>query len=149
LGTAEAWETVEYVHFPFDSKLYRRFPRYPGASKLTHAAVFDNWRVLHGRSAFTGKRRMAGGYSMCFLPCIPPHTNFGQSIAMIMCPGTSTPTSQESSFWPSTCRLTVGFTLSINIADARISHESYTCISISYSQSCIHSLVPHCYHGCR
>lgn len=26
-------------------------------------SVFDNWRVLHGRSAFTGKRRMCGGYS--------------------------------------------------------------------------------------
>ena len=26
------------------------------------AAVFDNWRVFHGRSAFTGKRRIAGGY---------------------------------------------------------------------------------------
>lgn len=25
--------------------------------------MFDNWRVLHGRSAFTGKRRMCGGYS--------------------------------------------------------------------------------------
>lgn len=25
--------------------------------------VFDNWRMLHGRSAFTGKRRMCGGYS--------------------------------------------------------------------------------------
>jgi trimethyllysine dioxygenase len=24
--------------------------------------VFDNWRVLHGRSAFTGKRRICGGY---------------------------------------------------------------------------------------
>jgi trimethyllysine dioxygenase len=24
--------------------------------------IFDNWRVLHGRSAFTGKRRMCGGY---------------------------------------------------------------------------------------
>jgi trimethyllysine dioxygenase len=30
------------------------------------AAVFDNWRVLHGRSAFTGKRRIAGGYGECF-----------------------------------------------------------------------------------
>lgn len=29
--------------------------------KLTFA-VFDNWRVLHGRAAFTGKRRMCGGY---------------------------------------------------------------------------------------
>ena len=25
--------------------------------------VFDNWRVLHGRSAFTGQREMCGGYS--------------------------------------------------------------------------------------
>lgn len=28
--------------------------------------VFDNWRILHGRSAFTGKRRMCGGYSKSF-----------------------------------------------------------------------------------
>jgi trimethyllysine dioxygenase len=30
---------------------------------LTACPVFDNWRVLHGRSAFTGNRRMCGGYS--------------------------------------------------------------------------------------
>lgn len=30
---------------------------------LTERQVFDNWRMLHGRSAFTGKRRMCGGYS--------------------------------------------------------------------------------------
>jgi len=24
--------------------------------------IFDNWRVLHGRSAFSGKRRLCGGY---------------------------------------------------------------------------------------
>jgi len=24
--------------------------------------IFDNWRVMHGRSAFTGKRRMCGAY---------------------------------------------------------------------------------------
>lgn len=24
--------------------------------------IFDNWRVLHGRASFTGKRRMCGGY---------------------------------------------------------------------------------------
>ena len=24
--------------------------------------IFDNWRVLHGRDVFTGKRRMCGGY---------------------------------------------------------------------------------------
>ncbi|EED19509.1 trimethyllysine dioxygenase TmlH, putative [Talaromyces stipitatus ATCC 10500] len=26
------------------------------------AILFDNWRMLHGRSEFTGKRRMCGGY---------------------------------------------------------------------------------------
>lgn len=26
--------------------------------------VFDNWRMLHGRSTFTGKRRMCGGYGI-------------------------------------------------------------------------------------
>jgi hypothetical protein len=25
--------------------------------------IFDNWRILHGRSAFTGNRRICGGYS--------------------------------------------------------------------------------------
>ena len=29
---------------------------------LLTETVFDNWRVLHGRAAFTGKRRMCGGY---------------------------------------------------------------------------------------
>lgn len=28
--------------------------------------VFDNWRVLHGRSAFEGLRRICGAYSKCF-----------------------------------------------------------------------------------
>ena len=32
--------------------------------------VFDNWRVLHGRSEFTGIRRICGGYSKCFPPPI-------------------------------------------------------------------------------
>jgi trimethyllysine dioxygenase len=27
--------------------------------------VFDNWRVLHGRTAFEGIRRMSGAYSQC------------------------------------------------------------------------------------
>jgi trimethyllysine dioxygenase len=34
-----------------------------GDDSLTVRIVFDNWRVLHGRSAFTGKRRICGGYS--------------------------------------------------------------------------------------
>lgn len=29
--------------------------------------IFDNHRVLHGRSAFTGLRRICGGYSECSL----------------------------------------------------------------------------------
>jgi trimethyllysine dioxygenase len=29
---------------------------------IANLLVFDNWRVLHGRSAFTGKRRLCGGY---------------------------------------------------------------------------------------
>ena len=32
------------------------------ALKAGEALVFDNWRVLHGRSAYTGQRRMAGAY---------------------------------------------------------------------------------------
>ena len=24
--------------------------------------IFDNWRMLHGRTAFTGNRRVCGGY---------------------------------------------------------------------------------------
>lgn len=31
--------------------------------QLTPFPVFDNWRALHGRSAFTGSRRLCGGYS--------------------------------------------------------------------------------------
>lgn len=41
-------------------------PRGCSADGKTHA-VFDNWRVLHGRSAFTGIRRICGAYSECFL----------------------------------------------------------------------------------
>ena len=26
------------------------------------ALIFDNWRVLHGRAAFDGKRRLCGAY---------------------------------------------------------------------------------------
>lgn len=37
---------------------------------LTLDVVFDNWRMLHGRSDFTGKRRMCGGYSMFLKPLL-------------------------------------------------------------------------------
>lgn len=40
------------------------FSYYSGmAVSADHTSVFDNWRVLHARTAFTGKRRMCGGYS--------------------------------------------------------------------------------------
>lgn len=29
---------------------------------IAYAAVIDNWRVMHGRAAFTGQRRMCGAY---------------------------------------------------------------------------------------
>lgn len=27
--------------------------------------VFNNWRIMHGRSAFDGVRRICGAYSRC------------------------------------------------------------------------------------
>ena len=57
---------LEAVHGQARALLGHRFVA-PGASK--HCAlrpgtilVVDNWRVLHGRTAFTGKRVMAGAY---------------------------------------------------------------------------------------
>jgi trimethyllysine dioxygenase len=29
---------------------------------LAYGVVIDNWRVMHGRAAFTGQRRMCGAY---------------------------------------------------------------------------------------
>lgn len=35
-------------------------------NQLMHlVSAFDNWRILHGRSAFTGQREMCGAYSTC------------------------------------------------------------------------------------
>jgi trimethyllysine dioxygenase len=38
-------------------------------ARLLTEVVFDNWRVMHARSSFTGKRRMAGGYSTLSSAC--------------------------------------------------------------------------------
>lgn len=47
---------------------------FPFFLRLTNTdLVFDNWRVLHGRAAFTGTRRMCGGYSMSIHPSFPTH----------------------------------------------------------------------------
>lgn len=45
--------------------------------------IFDNWRVLHGRSAFTGIRRICGAYSKSIpeMQCSSPIPNMGSSVA--------------------------------------------------------------------
>ncbi|KAM0714386.1 hypothetical protein Q7P37_010173 [Cladosporium fusiforme] len=46
----------------FDAILSKPENQYWFQLKPGKMLIFDNWRVLHGRSAFTGKRRMCGGY---------------------------------------------------------------------------------------
>ncbi|KAH9990002.1 Trimethyllysine dioxygenase [Xylariaceae sp. FL0662B] len=46
----------------WDDVLRRKSMEYWFQLKPGNLLVFDNWRVLHGRSAFTGVRRICGGY---------------------------------------------------------------------------------------
>ena len=46
----------------FDALLKKKENEYWEQLKLGRVLIFDKWRVLHGRSAFTGKRRICGGY---------------------------------------------------------------------------------------
>ncbi|KAJ5042761.1 uncharacterized protein L3040_004157 [Drepanopeziza brunnea f. sp. 'multigermtubi'] len=46
----------------FNDILNRKEKQYWAQMKPGSPLIFDNWRVLHGRSAFTGKRRVCGGY---------------------------------------------------------------------------------------
>ncbi|EPE25872.1 Clavaminate synthase-like protein [Glarea lozoyensis ATCC 20868] len=46
----------------FDEILKRKDMEYWAQLEPGRPLIFDNWRVLHGRSAFTGKRRICGGY---------------------------------------------------------------------------------------
>ncbi|KAI8937215.1 hypothetical protein NX059_006424 [Plenodomus lindquistii] len=46
----------------FDALLKKKENEYWEQLKPGRVLIFDNWRVLHGRSAFTGKRRICGGY---------------------------------------------------------------------------------------
>lgn len=59
LVPAQTGQDAAYVSSPQQSTNLPPLPRLTKPPRL----VFDNWRVLHGRSAFTGKRRMCGGYS--------------------------------------------------------------------------------------
>ena len=47
----------------WDEILKRETLQYWAQLEPGRPVIFDNWRVLHGRSAFTGKRRICGGYS--------------------------------------------------------------------------------------
>ena len=58
--TGENW-FVAARHF--NDILKQKDMAYWAKYKPGRPVIFDNWRVLHGRSAFTGKRRMCGGYS--------------------------------------------------------------------------------------
>ncbi len=46
----------------FDSLLKKKENEYWEQLVPGRVLIFDNWRVLHGRSKFTGKRRICGGY---------------------------------------------------------------------------------------
>lgn len=46
----------------FDALLTKKENEYWEQLTPGRVLVFDNWRVLHGRSSFTGKRRICGGY---------------------------------------------------------------------------------------
>lgn len=46
----------------FDALLKKKENEYWEQLKPGRALIFDNWRVLHGRSSFTGKRRICGAY---------------------------------------------------------------------------------------
>ncbi|KAF2444679.1 Trimethyllysine dioxygenase [Karstenula rhodostoma CBS 690.94] len=46
----------------FDAILKRAENEYWEQLRPGTVLIFDNWRVLHGRSEFTGKRRICGGY---------------------------------------------------------------------------------------
>jgi trimethyllysine dioxygenase len=46
----------------FDALLKKKQNEYWEQLTPGRVLIFDNWRVLHGRSEFTGKRRICGGY---------------------------------------------------------------------------------------
>ncbi|KAA8914282.1 hypothetical protein FN846DRAFT_789918 [Sphaerosporella brunnea] len=67
-ATMDRWDDLEEVEQFYDAArawnaiLKRKENEYWEQLKPGRALIFDNWRVLHGRGAFTGKRRMCGAY---------------------------------------------------------------------------------------
>ncbi|KAI5818862.1 hypothetical protein BZA77DRAFT_306617 [Pyronema omphalodes] len=67
-ATMDRWDDLEDVEEFYDAArawndiLRRQGTEYWEQLKPGRALIFDNWRVLHGRSAFSGKRRLCGGY---------------------------------------------------------------------------------------
>jgi trimethyllysine dioxygenase len=62
----------------FDEILKSESMQYWTQLKPGRPLIFDNWRVLHGRSQFTGKRRMCGAYSKSCAST--PGTCFGANL---------------------------------------------------------------------
>lgn len=106
----EYWAQLEpgrplSMYFPQNDMPLLQFyrPIIPLETNVSNAIpVFDNWRVLHGRSSFTGKRRICGGYSkLIFIPPTTtldspsPHlpSSFSRTISLYM------PSFQHSSFF--------------------------------------------------
>ncbi|KAK0935332.1 hypothetical protein LTR48_004953 [Friedmanniomyces endolithicus] len=64
-GVATRWKQLGRWYdaaAKFDAILNDQRNQYWFQLKPGRMLLFDNWRVLHGRAAFTGKRRMCGGY---------------------------------------------------------------------------------------
>jgi len=67
-GTMDRWDDMEDVEKFYDAIrvwneiLKRKESEYCEKLPPGRAVIFDNWRVLHGRTAFDGKRRVCGAY---------------------------------------------------------------------------------------
>ncbi|OAL00412.1 Trimethyllysine dioxygenase [Phaeosphaeriaceae sp. SRC1lsM3a] len=59
IDQVERWYDAARI---FDGLLKEKKNEYWEQLTPGRVLIFDNWRVLHGRSAFTGKRRICGGY---------------------------------------------------------------------------------------
>jgi len=73
-ATMDRWDDLNDVEMFYDAArvwnaiLKRNRSEYWEQLKPGRALIFDNWRVLHGRARFTGKRRMCGGKSPILFP---------------------------------------------------------------------------------